>query len=275
MSSKLSEKLERLGKELSKNDNVLLAYIFGSQVKGFVTPLSDIDIAVILKDDSLERFSELLGKIAKLLDIVDDKVDLVDLKRAPISLKYNITKYGVKIVDRGLEDELIQDLIYHYPALKEEFDIAIREWLSKDPKVDKAIVSRRVDEVLRNAALLRDRYTCKPLEWIISDLERMLAFERAVERIVEAIIDVCRHVVSAKRIGLVESYSEYPLRLAEQSFMEVGLARKISELVGLRNILSHRYLDVDYDKLYFKAKEIVDDIAPRFIEWVRKILSGT
>lgn len=54
------EALKRLGKleeELLRDDNVQLAYVFGSCAHGFITALSDVDVAVILKDSSLERLT--------------------------------------------------------------------------------------------------------------------------------------------------------------------------------------------------------------------------
>jgi len=54
------EALKRLGKleeELLRDDNVQLTYVFGSCAHGFITALSDVDVAVILKDSSLKRLT--------------------------------------------------------------------------------------------------------------------------------------------------------------------------------------------------------------------------
>jgi len=96
-----SEVLRMLRGELSGDDNVLLAYVFGSYVHGFTTPLSDVDVAVLLKDNSLRKLSDLWGRLAKALKIGEGLLDLVDLARAPIHLKYSVVKHGFKLVDRG------------------------------------------------------------------------------------------------------------------------------------------------------------------------------
>jgi uncharacterized protein YutE (UPF0331/DUF86 family) len=54
-------------------------------------------------------------------------------------------------------------------------------------------------------------------------------------------LDICRHIVSAKRLGLAEYYSDYPLRIAEANMMDTQMAVSISKLARLRNILIHEY----------------------------------
>ncbi|MEM2904439.1 MAG: nucleotidyltransferase domain-containing protein [Candidatus Bathyarchaeia archaeon] len=73
------EVASRTREALAKDENVLLAYLFGSTVKGLRQPISDIDVAVLLKDDRLERQAQLVAKLAKALRMPEDKVDLVDL----------------------------------------------------------------------------------------------------------------------------------------------------------------------------------------------------
>jgi len=78
-------------------DNVHIAYLFGSTVKGNVNKLSDIDIAVMLdenlsKKDMLDMELDLISELTRVLK--SDKIDLVVLNYTPLLLKYNIIKYG-------------------------------------------------------------------------------------------------------------------------------------------------------------------------------------
>jgi uncharacterized protein YutE (UPF0331/DUF86 family) len=189
-------------------------------------------------------------------------------------LKFNILREGFKLVDRGFEVELVKDIVERYPEIGENLKIAMREWLKGDPKIDKAIVSRRLDEVLNNAAIIRERYAHKPVEWILADPERTLALERAMERIIESMVDVCRHIVSAKSLGLIETQAEYPLRLAQHQLMPESLAQKVAELSRIRNILAHRYLEIDYNILLAKAQETAEQIVPYFVDWTKRLLSS-
>jgi len=76
---------------------VVFAYLFGSQAKGNVGPLSDIDIAVCF-DETIppaEQFDlrlEVLGELTDLLQT--DDVDLVVLNDAPPLLAHRILRDG-------------------------------------------------------------------------------------------------------------------------------------------------------------------------------------
>lgn len=78
-------------------DSVILAYLFGSTVRGDTNELSDVDIAVML-DESLskkDKFDEELYLISELTCVLNsDKIDLVVLNDAPLLLKYNVIKNG-------------------------------------------------------------------------------------------------------------------------------------------------------------------------------------
>jgi len=87
-----------LRKLFEKDDNVEFAYVFGSVIKGKTHPLSDIDVAVYLKDDSIRKVVELN---AKIVDALGDNVDFVVLNKAPYSLRYIIISEGVLIFSRN------------------------------------------------------------------------------------------------------------------------------------------------------------------------------
>jgi len=86
--------------KIFKKQNVVLAYLFGSQAKGNIGPLSDIDIAVYF-DESVpanERFDLRLETLGQLMDLFKtDEVDLVVLNDAPPLLSHRILKEGTLI----------------------------------------------------------------------------------------------------------------------------------------------------------------------------------
>ena len=64
---------------INNEDNILFAYLFGSYAKGNQNSSSDIDIAIMLKDNSFDYYLE----IVKKLQIATNKeIDLVVLNRA-------------------------------------------------------------------------------------------------------------------------------------------------------------------------------------------------
>jgi len=103
------------------------------------------------------------------------------------------------------------------------------------------------------------------------DYKDILALERAIHRIIESMLDICRHLVSAYSLGLFESYGEYPRKLAEAGKMPRDLAEDLTKLIGLRNILVRRYLEIKKESLYKAAEEITEKIASKFIEWLKTV----
>ena len=82
----------------SNKDNIILAYLFGSTVRGDTGRLSDVDISILVdekisKKDRFDLELKLISEISTL--IKKNKIDLVVLNEAPLLLAYNIIKNGI------------------------------------------------------------------------------------------------------------------------------------------------------------------------------------
>jgi uncharacterized protein len=78
--------------------NVALAYLFGSHARGQSTPLSDIDVAVLLTPDvpTDHYFDERLRIMGDLMDLLNfNEVDVAILNQAPLALAYRVLRDGV------------------------------------------------------------------------------------------------------------------------------------------------------------------------------------
>jgi predicted nucleotidyltransferase len=109
--------IDRLRDALEKEENVLLAYLFGSRAAGKASSVSDFDLAVLLKDNSLVGIGCVLFSASKALGVNEDAVDILDLSKAPLRLKVKVLKEGVKLVDRGYEEAVIQDVNKNFPEI--------------------------------------------------------------------------------------------------------------------------------------------------------------
>lgn len=89
---------KKLSEFFSKEDSVVLAYLFGSIARGEANCLSDIDIAVFF-DKNLtkkEAFDLQLRLIVDLGDLLKtNNVDLVILNDSPLLLTFNIILDGI------------------------------------------------------------------------------------------------------------------------------------------------------------------------------------
>jgi predicted nucleotidyltransferase len=95
-----AEKLKNLFKDYPY---IASAYLFGSQASGKTKPMSDVDIAILLKEDApkgrelIHEEDYLAYKIAKALGVKE--VDLIDLNSQGLIFKHNILRTGKLIYD--------------------------------------------------------------------------------------------------------------------------------------------------------------------------------
>ena len=115
---------------LQSRSDIDFAYLFGSFGKGKPLPLSDVDIAIYLREtvDVHEKKMEILGVLMNLLET--DEIDLVILNEAPLTLKMKILESKTIVVD-------------HSPFLRHRFEsLVMREYFDFSV-VEKAILERR------------------------------------------------------------------------------------------------------------------------------------
>jgi len=92
--------LNTLKKSL-KASGVTIAYLFGSQLTKETTPLSDIDIGIVLKDPSVKNndpagiYTSLLDAFKKYLDDPKRKIDIVYLTETSFHFQMNVIRTGV------------------------------------------------------------------------------------------------------------------------------------------------------------------------------------
>ena len=93
---------ERLRSALAGRDDLAAAWLFGSRARGTERAGSDVDVAVLLRDDPPATLEGLL------LDLQDDlagelgrPVDLVVMNRAPADLVHRVLRDGELLIVRG------------------------------------------------------------------------------------------------------------------------------------------------------------------------------
>ncbi len=89
-----------------------------------------------------------------------------------------------------------------------------------------------------------------PLESFLrdSDAKDIASFRLIVAT--EAAIDLCLHI-SAKMLKKVPGeYAACFKLLADEGLLDPALASRLSEMARFRNLLVHRYWEIDYRKLY-------------------------
>ena len=92
----------KLGDFLKSRDEIIFAFIFGSQHSGKIHALSDIDIGIYVKDHALSSQEYAYGYVPSLLgtlpqELQNKDIDIVILNDAPILLRHRCI-YGGKVL---------------------------------------------------------------------------------------------------------------------------------------------------------------------------------
>jgi predicted nucleotidyltransferase len=110
---------------LSLDENVLFGYLFGSYAKNKQTPRSDVDVALYLRDTSLDSKLKIHYKLSKLLQKDIDFIVLNEVRN--IYLLEDILQSGIVIKDNGkrFDFEIIKEhSILDYKAFRRYIDAA-------------------------------------------------------------------------------------------------------------------------------------------------------
>lgn len=92
--------------------------LFGSFARGQIKKISDVDIAIKKEDKiNLEEYSEIQSKLAKIFNVKDTKIGLVEILHLSPVLMWQIAKYGQLLAGNPLKFKKFQ--IY---ALKKYLD---------------------------------------------------------------------------------------------------------------------------------------------------------
>ena len=263
---------------LENDKDISLTYLFGSFASEKERKLSDVDIAVLLKEgiEPLEKQLNLLSEITFILKT--DEVDLVILNRAPISLQYTIISEGKLLVNR--EDKLRRDyeekVSQHYldsEYMRTEHQKYLFQRLKGDGgMIDKNVIARRLAQLEKNIQKLR-KIASTHYEEFIWDEDMLSIVERNLQIAIQICLDVGNHIISALGLREPESYGDIFTILSEAGILPKEFAEKIRVMAGLRNILVHEYLIIEPAQIYKHLQQVNDflDYARYIIEYMEKL----
>ncbi|MHC5024963.1 MAG: type VII toxin-antitoxin system MntA family adenylyltransferase antitoxin [Planctomycetota bacterium] len=111
---------ERVRDLASSNDQVVLAYLFGSVAAGRAGPLSDVDIGVLSANG--DAASETVAALtdALCLALKRDDVEVVDLRAAPPPIRYRVIRSGTLLLcrDERVRQRFESDTVRQYLDFK-------------------------------------------------------------------------------------------------------------------------------------------------------------
>ena len=117
----IRKKIESLPGFFMDDPNIVFAYLFGGLLKARVSPMSDVDLSVYVKNPKKLDYLELFSRISRILDT--DEIDLIILNNAPLSIVGRILQQRMILADK---DPFLRHK-YESLILREFFDFQIKE----------------------------------------------------------------------------------------------------------------------------------------------------
>ncbi|MFO8132727.1 MAG: DUF86 domain-containing protein [Thermoplasmatota archaeon] len=124
-------------------------------------------------------------------------------------------------------------------------------------KRDKNRILVKLDDMTRYISELRDMLPSK--QGYMNDLVKRRACEKTIESAIESMIDAAAIIVSSERLGLPTDEESIFDLLIEHNVIPETVAQKAKEMKGFRNILIHRYADVDDELVYQHLRHRLSD----------------
>ncbi len=105
-------------------------------------------------------------------------------------------------------------------------------------------------------------------EEFIGDTKIKRACERLLQIAIECIIDICTLIIKELKLGLPSEEGDLFEKLEKKNIITKKMKNILKNMKGFRNILVHRYADID-DELVFENLDNIKD----FKEFKNQILS--
>jgi len=126
-------------------------------------------------------------------------------------------------------------------------------------RLEREVVEGKLDIIDRNLRFLEEMKTISPDQFIES-YKDVQAAKYSLLEIIEACIDIANYIISVKGFRRAEEYSEMFKVLKEERVIGKELAAKLEDMARFRNLLVHRYGEIDNSRVLEIIKHNLKDV---------------
>ncbi|MET1159349.1 MAG: HepT-like ribonuclease domain-containing protein [Thermoprotei archaeon] len=136
-------------------------------------------------------------------------------------------------------------------------------------------LEKLLDEIRESLALAK-KIASLDYEEFMSDIRNRYTLRLALVEIVEAAVSIglfiLRNILGIEKI---EGYVQIIRKLVENRILKPSIGEGIEKLVRLRNIIIHRYWEIDDSRIYREARGNGLRIVEEFVKEVEEFVSRT
>jgi len=101
----------------------------------------------------------------------------------------------------------------------------------------------------------------------LKDLKEIYSLRYLLIGAVEAMANICNHLLTRTTGRVPKGYPDCFEKLADAGIITAELSEKLKKITGLRNIIIHKYWDIDDRRVFKSTKENIED----FGEYLKQI----
>ena len=127
--------------------------------------------------------------------------------------------------------------------------------------------------IIENSLRKLEAFKSLPLDNFLRD-ENFAIAEHYVRYALEAIFDICAHILSRIPGAVVDEYKQMALEMGRQKIFPIGFAEEnLFKMAGYRNRLTHFYFEISPKERYGIIQDRLDDFRV-FLKHVKKLLKN-
>ncbi|MGB9717840.1 MAG: type VII toxin-antitoxin system HepT family RNase toxin [Thermoproteota archaeon] len=135
-------------------------------------------------------------------------------------------------------------------------------------------ISRLLKDV-GNSLKIAEDLTSLSLDEFLGDVRNRYTLRLALVEIVEAMTSLGLYILRERLKTEAEGYIAVFRKLVENGVISKEVGDSVERLTRLRNLIIHRYWEVDDARVYREAREGGLNIIKRFVDEVRSYASGS
>lgn len=129
------------------------------------------------------------------------------------------------------------------------------------------VISRKLKELENNLIFLKQASFDVNKDSLKEDMIRYWGIERGIQICIECVIDIGNIIISVTDNDKPSTYKETMITLSQMEVIPEKFSKKLSKMVGFRNILVHDYAKIDEDMIIHILKDELND----FIDYMNYI----
>jgi uncharacterized protein YutE (UPF0331/DUF86 family) len=138
--------------------------------------------------------------------------------------------------------------------------------------VEKEVIRRKLSVIVENLKTLEQINKMSKEEYI-KDVYKRKATERLLQELIEAAVDINKHIIVQTSNTAPNDYYESFIKAGELKIISADLAEKLAPLAGLRNRLVHEYDFLEHS-IVLDAVRIVEKLYPEYVKEIENYISG-